>query len=644
MELLVKKFFETGTEEDATNLLLYCKENKLYNAGMLFGEYFLGLFKYNLAIYLQISDLAYEKGEYNKCYDINSMLTKYQFNEPSLELLLNNKRKCIPHIKERYISYPEILPKGQNATCLITFTITTCKRYKLFEKTINSFINCCLDKDLIDRWICVDDNSSTEDRELMKKNYPFFEFYFKGENEKGHAQSMNIIRNMVKSPYVFHMEDDWVFFEKYYYISRCLEVLSENKNIGQCLINKNYSETDHKISGGGLCLTRTLNRYYIHEYCQTETDKINFKNKYGDTPNCSYWPHYSLRPSLLRKKVFDTVGEYNTTAGHFEMEYADRYVQNNFISCFLEGSYCYHIGRLTSERTDPTKENAYILNEQGQFGFKKKQDIGQDSTNYSHSPQKDIEHKQVYSMRTFIVNLDKRRDRYENLKLDVIKDLKPERFSAVDGNALIPNDRLERIFEGNDYNMKSGMVGCALSHLKLYIQLLNSNEDCYLIFEDDITFHPKFMEKFSALTLNLPHNWDFIFLGHIPRSGFSGFSENLQLQKWDTEKSFSESLGGTMGYIVSKKGATAFLEFINKTGMTNCIDTMIQKMANFGNIYYCIPQLVYSPYEPEKGDVQTNYNSLSLGRPVNNILYPERLKVNGLFNINMAIKYGENID
>jgi GR25 family glycosyltransferase involved in LPS biosynthesis len=191
--------------------------------------------------------------------------------------------------------------------------------------------------------------------------------------------------------------------------------------------------------------------------------------------------------------------------------------------------------------------------------------------------------------------------------------------------------------------MKSGMVGCAFSHLKLYVNLVNSKEDCYLIFEDDITFHPKFMEKFSALTMNLPHNWDFIFLGHIPKSGFSGFSENLQLQKWNTEKSLSESLGGTMGYMVSKKGATAFLEFINKTGMTNCIDTMIQKMANFGNIYYCIPQLIYSPYEPEKGDVQTNYNSLSLGRPVNNNLYSERLKVNGVFNIDMAIKY-EDID
>ena len=63
---------------------------------------------------------------------------------------------------------------------------------------INSFLNCCQDLHKIDRWICVDDNSSTEDREEMKKLYPFFEFYFKNLDCKGHPQSMNLIRDLTK--------------------------------------------------------------------------------------------------------------------------------------------------------------------------------------------------------------------------------------------------------------------------------------------------------------------------------------------------------------------------------------------------------------------------------------------------------------
>ena len=49
----------------------------------------------------------------------------------------------------------------------IMFSITTCKRFDLFEKTINSFLNCCNDIDTIDYWLCVDDNSSIEDRNYI---------------------------------------------------------------------------------------------------------------------------------------------------------------------------------------------------------------------------------------------------------------------------------------------------------------------------------------------------------------------------------------------------------------------------------------------------------------------------------------------
>lgn len=34
---------------------------------------------------------------------------------------------------------------------LMTFSVTTCKRLDLFEKSMNSFINCCTDISLIDK-------------------------------------------------------------------------------------------------------------------------------------------------------------------------------------------------------------------------------------------------------------------------------------------------------------------------------------------------------------------------------------------------------------------------------------------------------------------------------------------------------------
>ena len=95
---------------------------------------------------------------------------------------------------------------------------------------------------MIDEWIVVDDNSSEEDRKKMKENYPFIKYIFKDETNKGHPESMNIIRDYAISryKYLFHMEDDWRFFVKDNFITKCIKVLSENEKYGQCLFNKNY--------------------------------------------------------------------------------------------------------------------------------------------------------------------------------------------------------------------------------------------------------------------------------------------------------------------------------------------------------------------------------------------------------------------
>ena len=47
-------------------------------------------------------------------------------------------------------------------------------------------------------------------------------------------------------------EDDWKFFTPKKYITKCIDVLSSNVQIGQCLINRNYAETsgDVNIIGG----------------------------------------------------------------------------------------------------------------------------------------------------------------------------------------------------------------------------------------------------------------------------------------------------------------------------------------------------------------------------------------------------------
>jgi len=638
-ELALHDFLKSGKASDAIKILQECRDKKMYTVGNELGKLFRAIFPLQSDILMHCCYCAFEGKNFTLAHDLANEMRGMVLPDQILTTLSHIISLSILHLSDRYTEYnpdlvQKIVQRPSNPFPMITFTITTCKRYDLFEKTINSFLNCCTDVDKIDKWFCVDDNSSEEDRKKMQEKYPFFEFYFKTFAEKGHPQSMNIIRNKVTTPYIFHMEDDWKFVAKKNYLTLCLDVISQSDQIGQCLINKNYAETerDIKIIGGHQSRTNGGTRYFLHEYCVSQEDYEKLFKKHGQGPNCAYWKHFSFRPSLLKKHILDDLGAYDEKISHFEAEYSDRYVKAGYVSTFLDGIYSLHIGRLTSERFDETKANAYVLNGEKQLVGK------EEAVAVNHVG---------LNMKTYVLNLDRRSDRWETFtKHEAPKCLGYKRFSAIDGSKLHPNDQLQRIFEGNDYNMREGMVGCAMSHIKMWIELINSHYESFCILEDDLDFVPEFREKFLHAYKNLPAEWDICFLGHHLWKKYKlpeYFDKEALpiLEKWTTIESMKYSMGGTGGYIISKSGARKMLEFINHIGMTNGIDTMQQKAADLINVYYCKPHLIYSDcWTPETNadtDIQHNHKSLDLRRPGNAAKYPERLKKNGQYNIDDAI-------
>lgn len=528
------------------------------------------------------------------------------------------KSQLLPLLDLDQYIFPLINNYHNNANGIVTVTITTCKRIDLFRKTMNSFMNCCLDIDkYVKEWICVDDNSSQEDRKSMQNEYPFIRFICKDDNLRSHARSMNIILSEVKTPFIFHMEDDWKFFIQKNYISECLDVITSEESYAQCLINKNYSElvTDN-ISGGRYNETNNGTRYYEHEYCVSTEEKQLFIKNHGHGANCNYWPHYSLRPSLLKTDCLINVGRYNEWAPHFEMEYSYRYFEKGYKSVFLEGIYSMHIGRLTSQRFDKTKQNAYILNDVSQFG--------------NHCS-KNID--------TILINLDRREDRLNILQLIIPTCLNYTRFSAIDGDKLKSTLQLQRIFDGNDYNMKVGMVGCAISHLKIWCDLVNSTESkTMLILEDDITFVDNFKTKFESVCQQISIlDWDIVYIGHHSYNPVLFDNNSVNLTKSSVTTSLKKSAGGTFGYLINKSGAIKLLEFINRVGMINCIDTMQQKASDELNVYYSEPSLVLSSYVQSDNktdtDIQFNTKSLTLSTQQKLIDELEKYKMMGVMTV-----------
>ena len=166
------------------------------------------------------------------------------------------------------------------------------------------------------------------------------------------------------------------------------------------------------------------------------------------------------------------------------------------------------------------------------------------------------------------------------------------------------------------------MVGCLMSHIKMYIELIYSDYDLFCILEDDITFTSNFDKKFLHLYNQLKNEkWDLIYIGHHIRNmenkHIEFHTENLPIiEKVNTHKSFLKSLGGTTGYLISKSGAQKLLDFISLYGATNCIDTLQQKSANIMDVFYCTPHLIYSDCFDNNNsvdtDIQRNITSLSI--------------------------------
>ncbi len=323
----------------------------------------------------------------------------------------------------------------------VLLSITSCKRYDLFHKTINSLLYCFKDIDKIDYFFCVDDNSSTDDRKNMLKNYPFIKYYFKKDNEKGHLASMNIIwdkLNELKPKYWIHLEDDWLFFKPDDYVTKSIDFLEKNKNakIHQILYNKGYAEIiSHYDYVGGSYINGDPN-YLLH-----------IKDEQGlHGRNCAYWPHYSFRPSMILVETILKLGNYTSKDTFFERSYSDKYFEKGYKSAFFNEITSIHTGRLTSERFDKTKKNAYELNSIDQF-HQNEQDGKVNNSNIQSNIDNNINHNDN------INNTNAGTIRYEKLNDNYVIIRSKDHFGSDLGYK--PNASLEELMliADNDENI-----------------------------------------------------------------------------------------------------------------------------------------------------------------------------------------------
>jgi GR25 family glycosyltransferase involved in LPS biosynthesis/glycosyltransferase involved in cell wall biosynthesis len=484
----------------------------------------------------------------------------------------------------------------------VLLTITSCKRMDLFQRTVNSMLRTWTDLDAVDAFLCVDDNSSEEDRAAMRAAYPFFEFYMKTPAQRGHRTSMNIIwqrLQAVNPAYWIHLEDDWLFFRRGSYVREPIAILERPAaiaaNVQQLLYNRNYAElySDGWGINGGTPLEQGV---LLHQKDATVTGR-----------NCAYWPHYSFRPSVIRVAPILALGNYDSPNTFFERDYADRWFAAGHQSAFYDDIRCLHIGRLTSDRT---AANAYTLNGTGQFSEPRR---------FAH-----------------VVNLARRPDRRATVRATLSaagwSDTSGDYtfYEAVDGATLTATPEITHLFAGNDFGTRRGFLGCALSHYRIWQAVAATAAGSYaIVFEDDIQIPDPatFAERIAAAEARVrTQNLDLLFLGH------TCWREADRLSTLDASGGFApfrpeRYVGGTFGYILTSTGAKKYLEYIGKNGICHGVDYLLKLIPDM-RCEVAAPHVVLSDWirtsaAPGDSDIQKSRDSLDLsGADAEWIFYP----------------------
>ena len=236
----------------------------------------------------------------------------------------------------------------------ITPYFLSCKRIELFEETFKSFWINCLDLELIDRFIVIDDNSNIKDRnriiELMNTIQLPSLFVCKN-NIKGQASSLNIFYDLCKTKYAIAIEDDWKFIRSGHFLKDSLEIMNIYPYVKRvCLDLSSSGKSISDIESDIFSINNE--KYFIHEY----------KNK-------NEWPSFTFRQCVVDvEDCFKNIGYVNSkpefshdgSRPTAETDYAVRYCHFGYRTAFFLNTFVQEMSKNYPSSFELNKTNRYL--------------------------------------------------------------------------------------------------------------------------------------------------------------------------------------------------------------------------------------------------------------------------------------------
>lgn len=206
---------------------------------------------------------------------------------------------------------------------MITFCLTSCNRWNLLEKTLDSFLS--LNTYPIKRYLLHEDSGNPEIISKIKAKYPFIEVL--ESNRSGLLASVDKLYALVDTPYIFHCEDDWFFRGNTNFIQESLDILESRPDIHQVWIREGIPNS------------------WLEEKTDANYRMVK-QSHYGD------WCGFSFNPGLRRlsdyKQMFpegyNVLNTRGTNSALNEHECNQVASSFGYRAALLNSPSCYHIG------------------------------------------------------------------------------------------------------------------------------------------------------------------------------------------------------------------------------------------------------------------------------------------------------------
>ena len=173
-------------------------------------------------------------------------------------------------------------------------------------------------------------------------------------------------------------------------------------------------------------------------------------------------------------------------------------------------------------------------------------------------------------------------DRHKKVKLNMFKHTKQEQ------------DQLYNEWEKEErYKKTKRIMGCALSHIRVWNKYRHTTDPYILILEDDGVLHSHF-RQYVLQTVNhldrVDPNWQIVWLsGKEPGTRERVVQWNLhEIYRMDPPEFIDQ---GTGAYILSRKGLNHFLSILEKEGCSHASDWFLLTHLSPENSYGIHPEI-----------------------------------------------------